>query len=183
MPRYIQAMDDVLSPDVCKRLIAGFRADKRVAPDPQPEYSRRRYLYLSDKPDWKELNAAATRAALLVMERYFEILGCGPEEWLDDGWVLARYAPGDRCALHDDGQCAEESRNGLRLATLLFYLNDAPGGETFFPAQDVRVRPVQGRAVVFPPWYTHPHEVLPCGGERFILQTWITDTELKVVQR
>src|SRR5690606_26793381 len=87
------------------------------------------------------------------------------------------YGLGDACIPHVDGQCTVAPQNGLRLCTVLFYLNDVEsGGETSFPLQSVRVQPRRGRAVVFPVGFTHPHEVLPpTSGARYIMQTWITD--------
>jgi hypothetical protein len=84
--------------------------------------------------------------------------------------------------MHIDGQTADDHHNTLRIATLLFYLNDVDdGGETYFPLQNLKVKPKTGRAVVFPVGFTHPHEVLKTESPRYILQTWITDPNFKVI--
>ena len=59
--------------------------------------------------------------------------------------------------------------NGHRIATVIFFLNDVEeGGETYFPLQREKIKPVQGRVVIFPPDYMHPHEVLAPKTKRYI---------------
>lgn len=186
MPQYIRIFPNALPADFCERLIKAFETDKNVRPDPQPDYSTRHFLNVSVQKNWTALNIELARYADLVTRQYFEAAGnveTMPEDWFDDGYVLARYSVGDTCVLHVDGQCAKPPNNGLRLATLLFYLNTVEiGGETYFPNQDVKVKPEIGKAIMFPPGHTHPHEVLPAGESRYILQTWITDPDLVVLR-
>jgi hypothetical protein len=185
MPQYIKTFDDALSQELCSQLIKKFDQDKRTQADPQPEYSKRHYIYTSDKADWANLNQEVSLVANELTEAYFYRPGrlrlTSPSDWFDDGWVMARYDSGDTCALHDDAQSSEPGNNGLRYATILFYLNDTEGGETSFPMQEVQISPKRGRAIMFPAMLTHPHEVLRSEAKRYIYQTWIVDTELKVV--
>ncbi len=180
MAKYIKKYDNALCEDLCDRLIAKFNTDKRVKADPQPDYSTRRYVYTSDKADWAPLLEEVTEVANRLTANYFRSLGALVEEWFDDGYVFAHYREGDICALHDDNQSTQAPGNALRYATLLFYLNTVDGGETHFPNQSVRIKPVKGRAVMFPAMLTHPHEVFPPMGDRFIIQTWITDPYMEV---
>lgn len=184
----IKLYPNVLAPEFCQKVIARFEADARKAPDPQPDYSTRHYLNISRCNDWFAINLEFCKAVNRVIGDYFarpaKLAAATHAEWSDDGYVVCRYDVGDACILHVDGQCSEAPNNGLRLATLVFYLNDvAEGGETWFPLQDVKVKPRQGHAVVFPVGYTHPHEVLATQSQRFIMQTWITDPNLAVVRR
>jgi hypothetical protein len=186
MPRYIKVYNNALPKEFCQRLIAKFEADPNVQPDPQPNYSTRHYLNISRQREWRMICAELLEHANNITEKYFKLpakyQSSGPEEWIDDGYVIARYAPGDKCAFHADGQSAEPGRNGLRLATQLFYLNTVTkGGETSFPLQKVKVKPQMGKAIMFPPGITHPHEVLASKQVRYILQTWITDPDHIVV--
>ena len=184
----IRQWDDGFSADLCTQIIARFEGDKRVQPDPQPAYSTRKFLNASQCPDWRALNTPICRRANELTRAYFKQMGplkhATHQEWSDDGYVVSRYDVGDACIMHVDGQCAVAPHNGLRLATLLVYLNDVgDGGETWFPLQDLKIRPRQGRAVMFPVGYTHPHEVLKAKAPRYILQTWITDPNLVVASR
>ncbi|MCX6106834.1 MAG: 2OG-Fe(II) oxygenase [Proteobacteria bacterium] len=186
MPQHVKIYEQVLPADLCERIIARFEQDKRVAPDPQPDYSTRHYINISQQMDWMSMSGELCRHVNEVVGRYFarpdELAHGTYHEWSDDGYVVSRYAVGDTCVLHIDGQSAVEPNNGLRIATVVFYLNDvSTGGETSFPLQDLKVAPRQGRAVVFPVGYTHPHEVLAATSPRYIMQTWITDPNFLVL--
>ena len=188
MPRYIRTFDNVIPKKLCEEMIDAFEKHQEVQPDPQPEYSTRRFLFLSDKMDWNASCIKLSDIANHLIEQYFDrpeyMCETRPAQWIDDGFVMACYDKGATCALHSDGQCAEEPYNGHRIATVILFLNDVPeGGETVFPMQDVSIKPVQGRAVVFPPGYLHPHEVLAPNSKRYICQTWITDVDLVVNER
>ena len=184
----VRLYDDALSPELCDEILARFEKDKRVAPDPQPDYSTRKFLSVSQYPDWMSLNAKLCLVVNDLVGDYFarpdHLAAATHQEWSDDGYIVSRYDVGDTCIMHVDGQCAFYPQNGLRLATLLFYLNDVEsGGETWFPLQDLKVAPKRGRAVMFPVGFTHPHEVLAAQSTRYIMQTWITDPNLVVMER
>jgi hypothetical protein len=184
----IKTWDDGFSADVCAEIIARFERDKRVKPDPQPDYSTRKFLNASLCADWADTNAYVLKRVNALTAEYFRQKGplkdATHKEWSHDGFVVSRYDVGDACIMHVDGQNPVPPNNGLRLATLLFYLNDvADGGETWFPLQDLKIQPRRGLAVMFPVGYTHPHQVLKAQSARYILQTWITDPSLMVVSR
>jgi len=180
MSKYIKNFENALSEDLCNRLIKKFESDKRVEQDPQPDYSTRTFIYASDKADWSPIINEVNDVANKLTESYFRQLGTLVEDWFDDGFVLAKYKEGDTCALHDDCQSTTAPSNGLRYATLLFYLNTVDAGETCFPNQGIRVKPKRGSAIMFPAMLTHPHEVLSPMSDRYILQTWIIDPEMVV---
>jgi len=69
----------------------------------------------------------------------------------------------------------------LRLATVLFFLNSAEGGELEFPLQETSIEPVQGRGIMFPVEASYPHRVREARSDRFVLQTWLTDPRYAVV--
>lgn len=183
--RLIQTFDNALSPKLCQDLISSFEQDERVAQDQQLDYTTRQYLFLSDKPEWQNLCMSLSQIANDIVYQYFDrpdhMAETRPADWMDDGFVMACYKPGDTIALHTDGQCPNPPQNGLRLATLLFFLNDvAVGGELNFPLQKEAFAPKAGRAVIFPPDHMHPHEVLAPETDRYIVQTWITDPILQI---
>jgi hypothetical protein len=180
MPRYIKSYENVVSAELCSQIIEKFSGDKRVKPDPQPNYSTRHFVFASDKKDWAPLVRKVTEISNRVTADYFKSLGARIYDWFDDGYVIARYRKGDVCALHDDAQSTQPPCNLLRYATLLIYLNTVDGGETHFPEQKVKVKPEMGKIVMFPAMMTHPHEVFSPKGDRFVMQTWVTDPVMAV---
>lgn len=66
-----------------------------------------------------------------------------------------------------------------RVAAGIIYLNTVEhGGETAFPLHDVKVAAVQGRIVLFPAVWTHPHEGrTPLSDDKWIINTFFTYTE------
>ncbi len=186
MPQHIKIIDNFLPPSLCRAIIDKFDLDGRVTPDPQPSYSTRTYLHTAFHLDWMRLNSQICPYVHEALSAFFKrdeaLAHATYHEWGDDGYVVARYAQGDSCIMHIDGQTAEPSHNTLRIATLLFYLNDVDqGGETYFPLQNLRVQPKTGRVAIFPVGFTHPHEVLKTETPRYVLQTWITDPNFKVI--
>jgi predicted 2-oxoglutarate/Fe(II)-dependent dioxygenase YbiX len=180
----IKIFPGVLSGEFCNQAIDRFRSNADVQADPQPDYSKRRYLNISKSSKWRSIALQAAGATQQIAEDYFA-LPKGMEaamvhEWLDDGYILAHYQKGDDLALHVDGQSSEEGCNGLRLATVLFFLNTCEGGELEFPRQKTTIKPFAGSAVMFPVGFTHPHRVKTALSERFILQTWLTDPHFVV---
>lgn len=188
MPRYIKQHEAIVPPEFCEALIRKFNDDPNVRADPQPEYSTRRYLNISESKHWIREMTQATQYADPLIAEYFQLpepyAAAAVQEWLNDGFVLAKYAPGDACAFHDDAQSPIPPANGLRYLTVIFFLNDVDeGGELHFPMQGVKVKPKRGSVVVFPAQLTHPHEVLVTKRDRYVLQTWVIDPQLIVTHR
>ncbi len=188
MPRYIKVIPDAIPVAFCDALIQKFDGDKAQQLDPQPEYSTRKYINISQQMSWiKELNKATQLADPYIAD-YFRLpepfTEKGLAEWINDGYIVAKYAKGDACGFHDDSQTPVPGENGLRYLTVIFFLNDVPeGGELHFPVQGVKIKPARGTVVLFPAQLTHPHEVLATLSDRYVLQTWVTDVNLMVVER
>jgi hypothetical protein len=63
-----------------------------------------------------------------------------------------------------------------KLVTMM-YLNDVDdGGETEFLYQKKRIRPKQGRVLIFPAGFTHTHRGNPpLSGDKYILTSWLEE--------
>lgn len=75
------------------------------------------------------------------------------------GSTLAKYNNGVTLGLHYDGPLTMPGT--VRLATCMVYLNRCQGGETLFPNQEMRIKPMESKLIVFPASYTHPHYTEP----------------------
>ena len=95
------------------------------------------------------------------------------KEEIKVGYNLQRTLPGEYYHWHvDSGPGAFSDRQ----LVAIWYLNDVPGpgGETEFPLQGVLIRPAQGKLVLFPPFWTHPHRAVTVEhGVKYIATTWV----------
>lgn len=95
--------------------------------------------------------------------------------------TILRYRPGQFYKRHIDNILLasrfEEVEQGIptRDISVVGYLNDDfEGGETYFDRQDVKVQPEAGAALIFPAYFTHPHESLPIlQGEKYAFTSWL----------
>ena len=60
----------------------------------------------------------------------------------------------------------------------MLYLNSVTeGGETEFLYQKRRIKPQQGRLVIFPAGFTHTHRGNPpLSGDKYILTSWVENS-------
>ena len=79
-------------------------------------------------------------------------------QWtLCDNYNIRRYKPGqgyfrEHCEMHGRGSSSD------RLMAWMLYLNDVTdGGETYFRLQDKAVKAETGKFLVWPAYWTHPH--------------------------
>jgi hypothetical protein len=86
---------------------------------------------------------------------------------------ILKYTPGGWYDTHVDS-----SWQTYRLASLLVYINpqDYEGGETWFPNQNLKVKPEKPSVVFFPANYMYEHQAMPVkSGEKFVLVSWMSD--------
>lgn len=83
--------------------------------------------------------------------------------------------------LHYDWEMIEVNKDLIiKPLVLLVYLNTSDlGGELFFPLEDLKIKPIKGRAVIFPSSFTFPHLSLPLlKGEKHLMRlTYRMDNE------
>jgi hypothetical protein len=102
-----------------------------------------------------------------------DLVVSGKEHWKDMGYAIQRTLPGEHYHWHIDGGSHEFSQRQL---VAVWYLNDVagPGGETEFLFQDVKIKPEQGKLILFPPFWTHEHRgVTLQQGVKYIATTWV----------
>jgi len=82
-------------------------------------------------------------------------------------------------AWHYENEVTEESMQ-MRQMAFMWYLNDVyDGGETEFKFQKIKVEPKEGRAVIFPAFWTHTHKgnKPKAGQTKYIITGWIERLE------
>lgn len=94
---------------------------------------------------------------------------------------ILRYQTGQAYKRHVDNLLLssrlEEVALGIptRDVSIVGYLNhDFEGGETYFDRQGLTVKPQIGHVLVFPAYYTHPHQSLPViNGCKYAFTSWL----------
>jgi predicted 2-oxoglutarate/Fe(II)-dependent dioxygenase YbiX len=165
-PNFVRIYRDTFSRDYCEEIIARFEADPRLEPSStairkKPRIRTGTMLQISRHPEWSD-----------VVQRYYEALERNLAQYAQSFFVLKqllespatkrtpplmeRIEPGQGFGLHVD---ASVSGTHDRMVAVLMYLRDIDeGGYTEFPFQSLRVKPRAGMMVLFPPYWTHPHQ-------------------------
>ena len=91
-----------------------------------------------------------------------------PRFGMGEGYNVLRYKPGEAYhAVHSDWGWPHSA---TRFLTFGMFLNTVPeGGELEFPDLEVKVAPVEGRAVIFPAAWMYAHRTLPAKMDRYVL--------------
>ena len=93
---------------------------------------------------------------------------------MSTGPIMYRYEPPDDGyhAWHQDWGSHPLSNGRMLVGTL--YLNDVEeGGETEFLYQNIKIKPEQGKLVIFPAYFTHTHRGnKPVSNKKYIISSW-----------
>ena len=96
----------------------------------------------------------------------------------DTGYTLRKIYGGTKH--HIDGVHSKTGwfKNFVRCLSIIVVLNDDYDGGIFnFPKQNLKLKVKKGEAIMFPPYWTHPHSVTSVGeGQaRYTINTWILE--------
>lgn len=130
-------------------------------------------LVVSGKPHWKDVDNNLFRSLGLALKEFREAFPYFKGPFKDMGYAIQRTLPGEHYHWHIDGGSHEFSQRQL---VAVWYLNDVPGpgGETEFLFQDVKIKPEEGKLVLFPPFWTHEHRGVTLEqGVKYIATTWV----------
>jgi len=130
-------------------------------------------LVVSNKEDWKDVDEMFFRCVAAALKEFRESFPYFKGPFKDMGYQVQRYLPGEYYHWHVDGGSHQFSQRQL---VVIWYLNDVPGpgGETEFLYQDVKVKPEQGKMVLFPPFWTHEHRAVRVEqGVKYMATTWV----------
>ena len=188
----IDLFENSLSPEVCEDIIQRFDADGRKFEggvsygDGEiklvPELKKCTELYLSAHTDWKDIDeilfAQIREKILFLREKYPGLKRI--HKVLDEGYRIKHYKNNGNEFFnwHIDSNGRNQSH---RYYVFMWYLNTVEeGGETEFRITDengdnILVKPVQGRMLAFPPFWTHEHRGRPPVSEdKYIIASWVT---------
>lgn len=179
---FIFEIAQALPADVCAEMIRRFEASPddqqagRLGQDAEEaqQVKRSTDLYISGRESWIDIDQTLSRQLKSVLSAFAaELPFFAANPFKDLGYNLQRTQPGEYYHWHVDSGPGAFSQRQL---VAIWYLNDVPGpgGETEFPLQDVKVRPEQGKLLLFPPFWTHVHRGVTLEqGVKYIATTWI----------
>ncbi len=170
-----------LAPEQCRAMIERFEAatdeqyEGRIGQLAQRDRSVKKStdLVVSGKPHWKDVDQALFRSLGLAIKEFRETFPFFKGPFKDMGYAIQRTLPGEYYHWHIDGGSHEFA---MRQLVAVWYLNDVPGpgGETEFLYQQVKIRPEEGKLLLFPPFWTHEHRGVTLeAGVKYIATTWV----------
>ncbi len=170
-----------LPPSFCQEVIQRFESNPQYhhagrigqLQTENPGVKKTTDLVVSNKSDWKDIDEMFFRSLSTAMREFRETFPFFQGPFKDMGYQVQRYVPGEYYHWHVDGGSHEFSQRQL---VALWYLNDVPdpGGETEFIYQGIRIRPEEGKLVLFPPFWTHEHRAVRLEqGIKYIATTWV----------
>jgi hypothetical protein len=130
-------------------------------------------LVVSGKPHWKDVDRALFHSLAVALREFRESFPYFKGRFKDMGYAIQRTQPGEHYHWHIDGGSHDFSQRQL---VALWYLNtvQGPGGETEFLFQNIKIKPEQGKLLLFPPFWTHEHRgVVLQRGIKYIATTWV----------
>ncbi|MCB1877207.1 MAG: 2OG-Fe(II) oxygenase [Chromatiales bacterium] len=178
---FIYEVRNALPAEQCREMIRRFEANpgqqyqgrigQQMSQD--TDIKRSTDLVVSDKTDWKDIDNWLFASLARVIAEFRQKFPYFQGRFKDSGYAIQRTYPGEFYHWHIDGGSHSFAARQL---VVVWYLNDVPGpgGETEFAFQGVKVRPEEGKMVLFPPFWTHEHRGVTLEqGVKYIATTWV----------
>ncbi len=187
----IQTYSNNLKSEFCEHLIQKFESDERKHPGKvigdgsnsdfciQPEYKISTDLNISILNDWKSEDSILYESLHQPLRDYTKYCkSINPElvdfgnRITDTGYQIQRTKPKEYYSWHHDWHC--DPMNGGRIITYIWYLNDIHHeGETEF-IDGTKIKPEQGKLLLFPSTWTYVHRgVSPLSEIKYICTGWV----------
>lgn len=178
---FIFEIEGALPADVCREIIRRFESspgeqyEGRIGQQASKDRSIKRTtdLAASGNENWRDIDQMLHRSLGLAIREFQGQFPFFRGPFKDIGYNIQRYQPGEYYHWHIDGGSHQFADRQL---VALWYLNDveSPGGETEFRYQEIKVTPVEGKLVLFPPFWTHEHRAVTVEkGTKYIATTWV----------
>ena len=127
------------------------------------------YDYYDINEDNKTINNLSKNILKKYIKKYPEV-NITWDKWSVGKFTFKQFKPGN---FYDDFH-SEQSIEDPRVLSTLVYLSDHNCGTEFY--NGFTIKSVKGRAMVFPPYWTHAHKGQPCPDKKFryILSAYAT---------
>ena len=183
---HIQIYDNILSKKSCDDIIevferspntrVGVLGDSRAMVDRSTKDSTDLYLYMSSTRNEEEskIRQYVINALSVCTQRYkkkYPFLNKISPWMINDSYNIQKFDEGQG---YHGVHCEHGKDVYKRMLVWMIYLNNAKCGTRFYyPRRDVKAR--QGRVVLWPPDWTHPHSgITPNKGKKYIVTGWFS---------
>lgn len=175
---FIFLVDDVISKDDCDKLISiidnNSKEETLSIAKTNVKAKLTRLEYLENKTEVEEILVKPISKIIKIIKRYgLSLRGCS------EPMLRKIYGPTQR---HTDSVISVAPLDGMvdineiRCMSVVIALNDNyEGGEFCFPLQNYEIKMKSGQALLFPPFWTHPHHTNDLKNEtfRYTITTWL----------
>lgn len=177
MNNHIYIYKKALSSIQCKALVELFEKKNKKYRGPMNSYCKKNDIYFYDfiELEFKTSIFSNILAAHLFKYKFIhKFLGSREKMWGPSPKCnLQRFLPGNSYYIE---HCEHESErnSSLRILGWMFYLNDIEeDGETFFPQQNIKIKPEVGKLCIWPAGWTHSHYGISAKKElKYIVTGW-----------
>jgi hypothetical protein len=181
---FIYEIEDALPKEICEKMIERFQKDDRKSSSRTlsgylPDVRKSTVLNFSQLSDWKDVDNIIFDVVSKSLKKYqkyilnytTDIIKFGDIK--DEGYFIQEMKEGEFYIWHVD---SNGSMNVHRNYSILIYLNtleEDQGGCTEFWCGK-KVRPKQGKVLIFPSCWTYIHRGAPVknGGVKYVCGTW-----------
>ena len=94
---------------------------------------------------------------------------------LNTNFNIQKYNPNEAFFQWHMERASYKDLNSYRHLVFMTYLNDVTdGGGTYFKYQDMKVKPKNGRLVIWPVGFTHLHRgIIPMSNDNYVVASWL----------
>jgi hypothetical protein len=179
----IYLFSNIFSEDMCNKLVdyTNENAKYHLKLGQRQNVQGYEDLLQFKNPLFKPISSKIVDIGKFIQKKYMIPFGSFNNNYNHEGITIRKiYGP---TKLHGDGPIADMSGpdvsitvEQIRTLSVIIALNgDYDGGEIVFPCQNFKTKLKQGEAIVFPPYWTHPHytEELKNNTFRYTINTWL----------
>lgn len=181
LSKLIRIYDNALEKSVCDTLVEVYENNsdswERIDSNRKPNFTQLNLISL-EKNDLSvnNLNKYLIAKMMQYKNDYLAAFGleCFPVNYFYEEFRIKKYNNDGHDAF-DEHVDVMDHNSSKRFLSFFWYLNDVKdGGETTFWNDRVKINPIQGRLVIFPPLWMFPHSGKePVSSTKYLLSTYL----------
>tara|TARA_B100000902_G_scaffold124738_1_gene124528 strand:+ start:34 stop:573 length:540 start_codon:yes stop_codon:yes gene_type:complete len=159
MESCVRVYDDVISKQWCEDIIKSYENSR--ADNWQTWNKEFTMLEIRDLPEWQDTREKFVNLMLTYMGKFMKDVNIETKHFTKDIDIehitIKKYTDNGKDKFGEHVDVIEPVFSVKRFLVFILYLSDCEGGETCIPRYNIKSQPKQGRLLMFPPYWTHPH--------------------------